>query len=430
MKNPNPWNSQHAIFSLNIWKGKESYLTELFDQLSVDDFDPGVNQAIYLTLKELYEKGVKIDQAVVLKELYKKIPMDVITYLASLDVEPSNYQYWIDDVKKQSKIKELKKTLHIVADMIRDDKDPDNIIAYMEENITAKLPSGDSRIISPKKQAEINVQRMKERLANPKEITGISTGFDRLDRIISGINPGDLVVIAAQTGRGKSALALNIARHVGIKNKLTTVYLNTEMSEEQVSDRLCAMLTGIDYYNIRVGALDATQQDKVLSAYEKIGEGRLYITDAFYDLDLSKTLSIARKFKVQQDLKLLILDYIGRLDIGWDKRYPNEYQVLEQAAKKMKGLAQQLKIGVIMLAQLNEEEELAGSKRIENECDIYLRLLEVKNNDKEVYDYPQGFEPDHWLHVRKNRSGVSNIKIGLNFVKNKMILGEVPWQPN
>ncbi len=83
-----------------------------------------------------------------------------------------------------------------------------------------------------------------------------------------------------------------------------------------------------------------------------------------------------------------------------------------------------------MLAQLNEEEELAGSKRIENECDIYLRLLEVKNNDKEVYDYPQGFEPDHWLHVRKNRSGVSNIKIGLNFVKNKMILGEVPWQPN
>lgn len=402
----------------------------MFDQLSVDDFDPGVNQAIYLTLKELYEKGVKIDQAVVLKELYKKIPMDVITYLASLDVEPSNYQYWIDDVKKQSKIKELKKTLHIVADMIRDDKDPDNIIAYMEENITAKLPSGDSRIISPKKQAEINVQRMKERLANPKEITGISTGFDRLDRIISGINPGDLVVIAAQTGRGKSALALNIARHVGIKNKLTTVYLNTEMSEEQVSDRLCAMLTGIDYYNIRVGALDATQQDKVLSAYEKIGEGRLYITDAFYDLDLSKTMSIARKFKVQQDLKLLILDYIGRLDIGWDKRYPNEYQALEQAAKKMKGLAQQLKIGVIMLAQLNEEEELAGSKRIENECDIYLRLLEVKNNDKEVYDYPQGFEPDHWLHVRKNRSGVSNIKIGLNFVKNKMILGEVPWQPN
>lgn len=402
----------------------------MFDQLTVDDFDPGVNQAIYLTLKELYEKGVKIDQAVVLKELYKKIPMDVITYLASLDVEPSNYQYWIDDVKKQSKIKELKKTLHIVADMIRDDKDPDNIIAYMEENITAKLPSGDSRIISPKKQAEINVQRMKERLANPKEITGISTGFDRLDRIISGINPGDLVVIAAQTGRGKSALALNIARHVGIKNKLTTVYLNTEMSEEQVSDRLCAMLTGIDYYNIRVGALDATQQDKVLSAYEKIGEGRLYITDAFYDLDLSKTMSIARKFKVQQDLKLLILDYIGRLDIGWDKRYPNEYQALEQAAKKMKGLAQQLKIGVIMLAQLNEEEELAGSKRIENECDIYLRLLEVKNNDKEVYDYPQGFEPDHWLHVRKNRSGVSNIKIGLNFVKNKMILGEVPWQPN
>lgn len=402
----------------------------MFDQLSVDDFDPGVNQAIYLTLKELYEKGVKIDQAVVLKELYKKIPMDVITYLASLDVDPSNYQYWIDDVKKQSKIKELKKTLHIVADMIRDDKDPDNIIAYMEENITAKLPSGDSRIISPKKQAEINVQRMKERLANPKEITGISTGFDRLDRIISGINPGDLVVIAAQTGRGKSALALNIARHVGIKNKLTTVYLNTEMSEEQVSDRLCAMLTGIDYYNIRVGALDATQQDKVLSAYEKIGEGRLYITDAFYDLDLSKTMSIARKFKVQQDLKLLILDYIGRLDIGWDKRYPNEYQALEQAAKKMKGLAQQLKIGVIMLAQLNEEEELAGSKRIENECDIYLRLLEVKNNDKEVYDYPQGFEPDHWLHVRKNRSGVSNIKIGLNFVKNKMILGEVPWQPN
>lgn len=402
----------------------------MFDQLSVDDFDPGVNQAIYLTLKELYEKGVKIDQAVVLKELYKKIPMDVITYLASLDVEPSNYQYWIDDVKKQSKIKELKKTLHIVADMIRDDKDPDNIIAYIEENVTAKLPSGDSRIISPKKQAEINVQRMKERLANPKEITGISTGFERLDRIISGINPGDLIVIAAQTGRGKSALALNIARHVGIKNKLTTVYLNTEMSEEQVSDRLCAMLTGIDYYNIRVGALDATQQDKVLSAYEKIGEGRLYITDAFYDLDLSKTMSIARKFKVQQDLKLLILDYIGRLDIGWDKRYPNEYQVLEQAAKKMKGLAQQLKIGVIMLAQLNEEEELAGSKRIENECDIYLRLLEVKNNDKEVYDYPQGFEPDHWLHVRKNRSGVSNIKIGLNFVKNKMILGEVPWQPN
>lgn len=380
-------------------------------------------------LKDLHEKHLEVSSAMVLKELYKEIPMEVIQKIIGLDVDESSYQYWIDEVLKQSKVKGIKRTLHGVADMIRDNKDPDAITAYIEEQITARLPSSDSRIYTPDKLKEKSIARMKERVKNPDKMIGVQTGFNRLDRVTLGVSPGDLMIVAAQTGVGKSALALNMAKNMSIKDKHTVFYLNTEMSEGQVSDRLCSILTGLDYYNVRLGNLDLDGQDKALDAYDKIGESKLFITDAFTDVDLAKTTSIMRKFKAQHDLEVFILDYVGRLDIGWDKRYPNEYQVLEQAAKRLKGLAQQLKIGVIMLAQLNEDDQLAGSKRMENESDIFLKLLPIVENDRELYNYPPDQQPDHWLYVKKNRDGVCGIRIGLNFIKEKMIVEEVVCQP-
>lgn len=377
----------------------------------------------------MHENHFEVTSAMILKELYKEIPMEVVRGITGLDIDESSFQYWIDEIKKQSKTKEIKRTLHSVANMMRDNKDPDDIIAYIEEQITARLPSSDERIITPKKQEKINLVRMNRRVLNPGKEIGIQTGFDRLDRVTLGVSPGDLVIIAAQTGGGKSALALNMAKNMGIVDKHTVFYLNTEMDEEEVSDRLCSILTGLDYYDVRLGTLNMEEQNKVLDAYNKIGEGKLFITDSFTDVDLAKTTSIMRKFKAQHDLKVFILDYVGRLDIGWDKRYPKEYQVLEQAAKRLKGLAQQLKIGVIMLAQLNEENYLAGSKRMENECDVFLKMLPVEEKDKELYNYPPTEQPDHWLYVKKNRDGVSGIKIGLNFIKEKMIVEEIMCQP-
>ncbi len=212
--------------------------------------------------------------------------------------------------------------------------------------------------------------------------------------------PGHLVIIAGETGKGKTALALNIAYHLGIEQQSPTLYINTEMGWHELAFRLFALMTNVPITELRQGNLNDKQKEdlKELLRSKKAGAS-LYITDALPWADIQEILAMAREAKVSYGLKVLILDYIQRVE---DKTRDMEgWQMLINASRQLKSIAQELNVLVIMLAQLNDQKQLAGSSGMLRDADAALYLEE---GGEEA-------ESSHVITVKKARHAKSGIKI-------------------
>ena len=199
-------------------------------------------------------------------------------------------------------------------------------------------------------------------------------GFDSLNRITLGYKPGDLIILGAQTGHGKTAFALHTAKAVAVDQGVNMLYLNTEMSRQQIALRWGSILSSIEHDRIRIGDISENELSMILNGYSRLRSSGFYSYPC-PNLTPEKTISIARKFKTQKKISLMIIDYIGRME-KYDPRF-QEWQMLEQIIKTQKMLAQNLQIAVMCLVQLNPDGTLQGAKRMKNECDLMLKLSPI-----------------------------------------------------
>ncbi len=192
--------------------------------------------------------------------------------------------------------------------------------------------------------------------------------------------PGHLIILAAETGKGKTALALNIASKLGVQQSQPTLYCNTEMSWQELSFRVYALLSGANLFNLRAGrSSDSEMRDieKVLKS-KQVGNS-LYLTDALPWATTEDICAMAREYAVTAGLKILVVDYIQRLE---SKDNSEQWQSLLSAAKTFKSLAQELRVLVLMVAQLNGREQLAGSSGMARECDAWANLEELTEDER------------------------------------------------
>lgn len=221
--------------------------------------------------------------------------------------------------------------------------------------------------------------------------------------------PGHLLIIAGQTGKGKTALALNIAYSCGIERSMPTLYVNTEMGWHELAFRLFGLMSGVPVTKIRTGEMSPQEKEALEEAVGRFsGDAALSITDALPWADINEVAALAREAKLRQDLKILVVDYIQRLE---DRaRDLESWQSLILATRVLKSLAQELGVLVILLAQLNDRRQLAGSTGMLREADAAVYLEEA----------PEGSPASHVLYVEKARHARSNVKIPVDIDPNTL----------
>lgn len=282
-------------------------------------------------------------------------------------------------------------------------EDPEGFLSWFARNAgKVTLVHRDERAIrGPEEWMEEGYRAILERKAG-KITKIIDLGIQALTEAILP-EPGHLLIIAAETGKGKTATALNIAVNTAVMQRIPTLYLNTEMAAEELALRLYAILANVSATALRTGLSDSADLACVDEVYELYKPtNALYISDALTWLTVDEIVAITRRYAASEDIKVLIVDYIQRLESnGKEERW----QFLIEATKRLKSLAQETGTLVILLAQLTEEQRLAGSRGMKNDSDAFLILQESQEGPE-----------THVLRVEKSRHTPSGteIKIALD----------------
>jgi replicative DNA helicase len=417
---------------------------EAVDLLHEDEFSDYLNRQVFLLMQSLYIRGIRPTLVEIFKEghtlgfLTKTKDIESIKYIAEHYISDENIKYWIQKVKQANKAREAQNLLRKYNATLNDGKI--NIQQFITEAssdfFALAMDAGSEKIDTPQEIADLGIKLVTERVERYRQMAeecrsqgqvpmeGVITGLPTLDRMTLGMKPGDLVILGAQTGHGKTAFAMNVARAACIDTPNNILYINTEMSKEQIARRWGAILSDVALYQIQSGSLTNEQCETVVQAYNRLRKSGFYPC-SIPNLTPQKLDVLARKAKIQRDIKLVVLDYVGRME----KILPDmtEWQVLEQVIKSMKLLAQNLQVACLVLVQLNPDGTLQGAKRMENECDLMLKMIPVgENGQKKIEEkLKKHFEDFNYrIFVQKARDAESGVSIPLVFDKPKQQIRE------
>lgn len=417
----------------------EEACIEGYNLLTGADFYSPVNATIFELTCSLFEREIiptyveLIKEAHTLGMLTSTRDIESLQYIAEQYIEDENIKYWIKKVKDKSRLRKFESFLRTSYQSLSEEPDLDveQLLLSAEEKLTNLTALEiDDHIDTPADLATLGYEEVERRFLRYKEIMelhkgvlpldGLPTGFDSLNNITLGFKPGDLVILGAQTGHGKTAYALHTAKTIAVEDNKGLLYLNTEMSREQIALRWGSILSEIEHDRIRSGSINETELSIIFGGYSKLRESGFYSYPC-PNLTPEKTVSLARKFKTQKNISMMIIDYIGRMD-KFDPRL-QEWQILEQIIKTQKMLAQNLKIVVLCLVQLNPDGSLQGAKRMKNECDLMLKLRPIPKEDLEENEQLKNYlSPNYYIDIEKNRDGQSGIKIPITFDMRKQIM--------
>jgi replicative DNA helicase len=381
--------------------------------LTPDHFTNTTAKKILACLKQLHQENIPTGPVAVYDKLKNSGEMFNTEFAIIKDVfcTKLNFDHYLFRLGELLKARRLYQITEQIKRGIIERENIDSILTTVENQIYSLGTSRqDYHIVTPKERAERILDTVAKRMEK-KSNGGISTSYLKLNRCLNGgALPGQLIIIAAKTGKGKTAFALNLNRDIAITQKIPSLYVNTEMGEEQIDVREAAILTagtGITHYDLASGNLTNEQFQRLANELNRTHNGGFYSVTV-PDLTINSLLSIARRFKAKIDMKLLTVDYVGRMETQDPKL--QEWQVLKTIAKRLKTLAQQLQVTVIMLAQMTDEERLEGARAMKNECDLfgYLREMTPEESAAMLNSY------NYVLVVDKNRDGPTG-KIPLKF---------------
>ncbi|WP_461246990.1 replicative DNA helicase [Treponema sp. R6D11] len=355
--------------------------------LNFNDFYSRANSRIFEAIMSLDSKGLRPDIQTVVQELKQMGKLDEAggaSYVSSLTtVIPSsaNIEYYAQMVKNYS----VKRSLLSVASEIGvevydESKEAAEILEDVQRNIF-KL-SDERQVFTSRKISEVlketilildNVMKSK----NP--ITGISTGFERLDQLTSGFQREEFIVIGARPSVGKTALALNMASNMAFHQKIPTAFFSLEMSNIALAQRIISSEAKVQAQNLRSGFLSTGDYKKIVDVMSLLYEGPFYIVD-IPNMDLLSLRTQARKLRSQQNVEIIFVDYLGL--IAYENSKLQRFEQISNISRALKSLARELHIPIVVLCQLNRDAQwevptlanLRDSGSIEQDADLVLFL--------------------------------------------------------
>jgi len=393
------------------------------------------HQTIYETLAEMFNERMPIDVITVQQRLKDKQLLDQvggIAYLAQLqDAVPSaaNLSYYLDIVQEKFL---LRKMIHTCTDVVGRVYDYEGEVdALMDEVERDILRISESRaqgaVLGVKELVGKAIGTIENYFSRKGVLNGLATGFADLDRITDGLHGSEMIVIAARPSMGKTSLAMNIAEHVVLEEKLPVAVFSLEMSAESLVLRMMCSIARVNLRSIREGFMSEADFPKLTSAAGRLANAPLFIDDSA-GLSILQLRARARRMWQQHGIKLFVVDYLQLLHSTGKRSQENRQQEISDISSGLKALAKELKVPVIVLSQLNRELEKDKSRKprlsdlresgaIEQDADVVGLLYKPNAGDDEdgtAVDEPEGLPVN--LLIAKQRNGPTG-DINLTFLK-------------
>ena len=430
--------SEEKVLSI-LMNGKQNEIEAVFDSVKETDFYYDGHRQLYRLFRAMYEAGecVSLNSALALhrQEIEgiqtKHSFIEISTLYTSLFIvgEKRDFlQVAVEAVKKRAAYRSLVDIMTAARLDMENDLPPDDIFSKLEKSLLSRQPlKAKIERLTPKDMGGAILEAVTERMDKERRAGRvIYIGMPRLNSYSGGFEKGDLIILSAPSGAGKSALAMNFVRDVGYISDKAALYLNSEMSKEQIALRFTAMLTGIAYNDLRQGrGLDDSFGgfSKVATMAETFAKKHVYLT-TIPDLQINNIASELRRAVDRFGVEFVVVDYIGRMDSITSKGKGAEtWEIMEQAARLLKTLAQELDIVILMVAQLNKAGELAKASAMKNECDLWLNIKRLSREDYQSEEYRNYPNIELWntvLEFRKARNVETGVKIPLHFYGNTL----------
>ena len=368
-----------------------------------DDFYQTAYGVIFDSVVELFNEGKPVDLITLQNRLKEK---DVPEEISSLEFvrdllaavpTSANVKYYAEIVAEKSTLRKMIKMNEEIANACYLAKEPvEAIMERTEKKVFELVQNRNNGDFVPIKQVVLNAWEKIEKSSKSKgTVTGIPTGFIDLDYKTSGLQPSDLILVAARPSMGKTAFVLNIAQHVAFRQNKTVAIFSLEMSKEQLVNRLFSLESYVDAQLLRTGNLKDSDWEKLIEGAGIIGRSNLIIDDT-PGISISEMRSKCRKYKLEHNLELIIIDYLQLMSGSVGGRSESRQQEISDISRSLKALARELHVPVISLSQLSRAVEqrpdhrpmlsdLRESGAIEQDADVVMFIYrdDYYNKDTE-----------------------------------------------
>ncbi len=416
---PYSLDAEQAVIGAMI-SDKDAIVTAT-ELLTSDDFYGKQNGIIFDAIVELYDRGSVPDVIPLQNKLKEKgIPDEInnIEYLGGLvaDTNSSLIRDFCNILIEKSTLRKMIKINEGIANACYEGKQDYN--SLLEETEKKVFDLVQSRKISSHMPIDEVVMQALSRIEAASQssgnVTGVPTGFLDLDYKLAGLHGSNLVLIAARPAMGKTAFVLNIAEYVALRKNMSVAIFSLEMGEVELVNRLLSLESNVDSGHIRTGNLSDDEWEKIVRSAGEIGDSNLII-DAPPSLTVSELRSKCRKYKMEKDIKLIIIDYLQLMKGSSRAASESRQQEISEISRSLKSLARELDIPVIALSQLSRAVEQRPDKRpmlsdlresgaIEQDADVVMFIYrdDYYNKDSKEIGIAE-------INVAKQRSGPTGV---------------------
>ena len=391
-------------------------ITVASEQINGEDFYGKQYGILFDAMIELNDEGKPVDLMILQNRLKEKgVPPEIYSLEFIRDVmgavpTSANIKYYAGIVAEKSVLRKLIRINEEIANNCYSQKESlELLLEEAEKKIFEIVQKRNNSDFIPIRQVVMNAMNLIEEASKNKgAVTGIATGFLDLDYKTAGMQPSDLILVAARPSMGKTAFVLNIAQHVAIKEQKAVAIFSLEMSKEQLVNRLLSLESKVNSQAIRTGNMKDDEWERLIESADSIGKSKLLIDDT-PGIGISELRSKCRKFKLEYNLQMVIIDYL-QLMTGSGKNESRQ-QEISDISRSLKALARELHVPVIALSQLSRAVEqrpdhrpmlsdLRESGAIEQDADVVMFIYrdDYYNKDTELKNVAE-------IIIAKQRNG-------------------------
>lgn len=421
-----PQNLEAEMSVLGVAFINDKEVSKITEELNVDMFFDERNKYIFNAIKSLHEAKTPIDITTLKNELDKDkklnaVGLDYITEVIDSVISSANLEFYIKIVKDYAVRRNLIDTANEIITNTYEDEDVNALLDNAEKNILNVVRSRSVGDFVPIAEILRRAQAKLEELAkNKRTITGLETGLPDFDRITTGLQGGEMIILAARPGMGKTAFVLNIASYAAMHTKKAVAIFNLEMSAEMLINRMISSIGQIDGYKLQTGNMQEKDWKRYNEALSQLADTNIYIEDNAGVTAGEIRAKCRRLANSEEGLGLVVIDYLQLVSTG-SRRVESRQVEVSEISRSLKTMALELNVPVIALSQLSRSAEkresnqpmladLRESGSLEQDADMVLFINRKDYYDK-AKDFNQKIVPAELIIAKHRKGGLGTVNL-------------------